>query len=188
MQASDSSNSTKWVFSLEGGGECVDQSSCDGRTKGALGSSKYFSKVAGLGQLQSEDERENPVSGACFLWLGRQCVEGDREYENLLANHDNRCVMMYVCATTRTSTAGIKYLSSTALVIFIWDNRLPRARRSRGFNSVVITFWKGLWVHCWKKAWERCGIRPAPNLNLLRLAYPGRNVSPLVNLSGRGTG
>ena len=40
---SGSGNETKWVFSLQGGGECVSEDECRDRTTGALGSSKYFS-------------------------------------------------------------------------------------------------------------------------------------------------
>eukprot|EP00051_Salpingoeca_urceolata_P017828 m.245867 g.245867 ORF g.245867 m.245867 type:complete len:393 (+) comp19055_c2_seq1:162-1340(+) len=54
MASTSAANNTKWVFSLEGGGECVTQESCLGRTHGSLGSSKFFQQEMSLGQLQGD--------------------------------------------------------------------------------------------------------------------------------------
>lgn len=52
--------STKWIFFLEGGGECATQSACYGALKGPLGSSNYFQKEIGMGYFLSDDESTNP--------------------------------------------------------------------------------------------------------------------------------
>lgn len=41
------SNSTKWTVFLEGGGWCVDETDCFGRSHGILGNSSLFPKSAG---------------------------------------------------------------------------------------------------------------------------------------------
>jgi len=58
--ASSSGGSTIWVFSLEGGGECVSQSDCLGRANSSLGSSKSWPATTELGQFQSSDPIWNP--------------------------------------------------------------------------------------------------------------------------------
>lgn len=40
--ASAPENSTKWVFVLDGGGECTTQAACESHLNDSLGSSKYF--------------------------------------------------------------------------------------------------------------------------------------------------
>lgn len=44
LPASGSSSETKWVISLQGGGECADVTSCTNALTSSLGSSKYFPK------------------------------------------------------------------------------------------------------------------------------------------------
>ncbi len=53
-------NASKWVFSLEGGGECVDLTSCQERANSSLGSSKSWPKTTTLFQLQAEQAEHNP--------------------------------------------------------------------------------------------------------------------------------
>lgn len=43
VKASAPANATKWIISLDGGGECATQSACQGALRTSLGSSKYFS-------------------------------------------------------------------------------------------------------------------------------------------------
>ena len=59
--ASDPSNSTKWVFHLQGGGECLTEESCRPKLSQALGSSKYFTKSITPPQFTSGDPDENPT-------------------------------------------------------------------------------------------------------------------------------
>jgi O-palmitoleoyl-L-serine hydrolase len=54
------SKSLQWVFSLQGGGECVDAPSCLARANSSLGSSTSWSSTTGLGQLQDPDPKRNP--------------------------------------------------------------------------------------------------------------------------------
>ncbi len=58
--ATAAENRTRWVFSLEGGGECVDKASCEGRALSQLGSSKKYGETMDLGQLQSGEPYHNP--------------------------------------------------------------------------------------------------------------------------------
>jgi hypothetical protein len=60
--ALNSSFATKWVFSLQGGGECVDEPSCADRATGDLGSSNnYASDGSGfMSQFQDANEAHNP--------------------------------------------------------------------------------------------------------------------------------
>ena len=51
---------SNFVINLEGGGECVTQSSCASRANSSLGSSNFFEKSKTLIQIQSELE---PVFG-----------------------------------------------------------------------------------------------------------------------------
>jgi hypothetical protein len=53
-------NATRWVFSLEGGGECVDKPTCTGRLTSSLGSSKYFPPTMTPWQLQAAMTSVNP--------------------------------------------------------------------------------------------------------------------------------
>ena len=55
-----SSSNTKWVFSLEGGGECVSQIDCLSRANSSLGSSKSWPPTTELGQYQANDAIWNP--------------------------------------------------------------------------------------------------------------------------------
>ena len=50
--ASTPASRTRWVFSLEGGGECVNEATCKGRLQSSLGSSKYFAPSMYMYQLQ----------------------------------------------------------------------------------------------------------------------------------------
>eukprot|EP01116_Phalansterium_solitarium_P023723 TRINITY_DN845_c0_g1_i1.p1 TRINITY_DN845_c0_g1~~TRINITY_DN845_c0_g1_i1.p1 ORF type:complete len:382 (-),score=88.24 TRINITY_DN845_c0_g1_i1:122-1267(-) len=59
--ATNATNTDKWVFSLEGGGECVTQQSCQARAQTDLGSSKGYGPTAALGQFQDPDPSNNPV-------------------------------------------------------------------------------------------------------------------------------
>jgi hypothetical protein len=58
--ASAASNNTKWVFSLEGGGECVHESDCTARASTRFGSSKAYTQYQGLGELQYPGASKNP--------------------------------------------------------------------------------------------------------------------------------
>lgn len=59
-RATAAESSTKWVFDLEGGGECVTKWSCLPRLLTSLGSSKHFSRARDLRFLSSGDQEENP--------------------------------------------------------------------------------------------------------------------------------
>lgn len=58
--ASQSENSSRWVFNLEGGGECIDLKSCTERNGTALGGSGQWPKTTQLYQHQSADPKQNP--------------------------------------------------------------------------------------------------------------------------------
>ena len=47
LSLGDNGNSTRWVFSIQGGGWCSDENDCLGRSKGDLGSSKNWPKGPG---------------------------------------------------------------------------------------------------------------------------------------------
>ena len=55
-----SASSTSWVFSLEGGGECVSKDDCLNRANSTLGSSKSWLPTTELGQYQANDPIWNP--------------------------------------------------------------------------------------------------------------------------------
>mmetsp|Transcript_47287 Transcript_47287/g.60756 ORF Transcript_47287/g.60756 Transcript_47287/m.60756 type:complete len:403 (-) Transcript_47287:188-1396(-) len=61
-KALNESFATKWVFSLQGGGECVDETSCADRATGDLGSSLNYASDGSdnLSQFQDGDEDHNP--------------------------------------------------------------------------------------------------------------------------------
>ena len=58
--ATSAADATKWVISLEGGGECVDDASCQSRAATDLGSSAGYAEQASLYQLNSADAADNP--------------------------------------------------------------------------------------------------------------------------------
>ncbi|EDQ88996.1 uncharacterized protein MONBRDRAFT_25774 [Monosiga brevicollis MX1] len=60
--SSNASASTKWVISLEGGGECATEDSCKSKLNTSLGSTDHRPKSIGsLGFLGTDDCNENPV-------------------------------------------------------------------------------------------------------------------------------
>jgi len=58
--ASAAENASRWTFSLEGGGECIDGPSCTSRSTTDLGSSLNWNKTMYLGQFQSDEVSHNP--------------------------------------------------------------------------------------------------------------------------------
>eukprot|EP00295_Goniomonas_pacifica_P005258 CAMPEP_0175833388 /NCGR_PEP_ID=MMETSP0107_2-20121207/15483_1 /TAXON_ID=195067 ORGANISM="Goniomonas pacifica, Strain CCMP1869" /NCGR_SAMPLE_ID=MMETSP0107_2 /ASSEMBLY_ACC=CAM_ASM_000203 /LENGTH=527 /DNA_ID=CAMNT_0017146513 /DNA_START=109 /DNA_END=1692 /DNA_ORIENTATION=- len=58
--ALDKKFAAQWVFSLEGGGECVGHDDCTARAKTGLGSSSEWNSTMYLGQLQDPHSEWNP--------------------------------------------------------------------------------------------------------------------------------
>ena len=54
---------SKWLFSLEGGGECVNKEDCAARAQGDLGSSLAYPATVDLKGLQTADSTVNPFAG-----------------------------------------------------------------------------------------------------------------------------
>ncbi len=62
QKASAPENATKWVFVLDGGGECATQAACYAHLNDTLGSSKYFPQTRSItGDFyDSDDPKTNP--------------------------------------------------------------------------------------------------------------------------------
>ena len=74
--ALNASFASLWVFSLEGGGECVDEASCAERSLGSLGSSKLWAATGEsfLSQFQDDNATANPdLFGAHHVFV-RYCT------------------------------------------------------------------------------------------------------------------
>jgi hypothetical protein len=59
--------SKSFVIMLQGGGECVDEASCQDRTKQKLGSSKYFTSTMMLKGIQGQEPENNPDFGGFHM-------------------------------------------------------------------------------------------------------------------------
>lgn len=54
-------NASKWIIYIQGGGECGDKPSCDGRAKSALGSSNYFAaSISSMPYFSVNNPETNP--------------------------------------------------------------------------------------------------------------------------------
>lgn len=68
LPASAPMNATKWIFSLEGGGECTTASACAGALNSALGSSKYFPAQLDFSGPGAQFNEATPGSTAFASW------------------------------------------------------------------------------------------------------------------------
>jgi len=65
------SSPNKWILHLEGGGWCYDEDDCVERSKGRLGSSKYWPASVTYSGLLSDDCTVNPnFCGWSMVFIG----------------------------------------------------------------------------------------------------------------------
>lgn len=145
-KATSSDSANKWIFDLEGGGECADYSACHKRASQALGSSKYFPKSRKLRYLASGDEEENPYAYSwnrvflkyCSsdLWSGTRTNASAETFGLYFSGHNIvQAVFAKLLATTNLSMASdVVVTGESAGGIGTWINvgwvkdQLPNAR------------------------------------------------------------
>lgn len=117
-----SASSTSWVFSLEGGGECVSRDDCLNRANSTLGSSKSWPPTTELGQYQANNPIWNPRFFNAHHVFVKYCT-GD----------------LFIGGVTRPSsdTYGL-YFSGRLIVEAAINELLPQ-----GLSSASVVVWSG---------------------------------------------
>ena len=117
-----SASSSSWVFSLEGGGECVSQNDCLNRANTSLGSSKSWPPTTELGQYQSTDPIWNPRLFSAHHVFVKYCT-GD----------------LFIGGVTQpsSSTYGL-FFSGRLVVQAVINELLPQ-----GLSAADLVVWSG---------------------------------------------
>ena len=117
-----SASSTSWVFSLEGGGECVSKDDCLNRANSTLGSSKSWLPTTELGQYQANDPIWNPRFFNAHHVFVKYCT-GD----------------LFIGGVTQPSSGTYGLYFSGRLIVEAVINELL----SQGLSSASIVVWSG---------------------------------------------
>jgi hypothetical protein len=133
------STSSTWVFSLEGGGECVTQQDCTSRAKTPLGSSTSWPPTTELGQVRRAFRNCIPVHFSQLQYQSTDPLWNPRLYN---AHH----VFVKYC-TGDLFIGGVSEPSNSTYGLYFSGRRVVEAvieeLLTQGLSSANLVVWSG---------------------------------------------